>query len=237
MRNISKLPLAKQISIRKALSQDGPCVACAEVIPRDCKVGFHVDCKREVVLFRRGDYPENIFVVCKGSIKLSISSKRGNNVIVRLASPGDVLGLSAVIVNRPYEVTAESVGPCLLRVLPGADVLRTIAENGRASHCITESLARQHQSEISAACEAALSNSVAGRVATVLLKLQQAMHDGRTRSAFPLLLTHTEIAEMVRTTRESVSRSMMQLRRDGVIAVKRGEITLLRQELLEEMAS
>ncbi len=237
MLSLSRLTSVKQLPIRQPQFLDVPCETCAEVIPRDCKIGFHVDCNRGILLFRRGDYAKSIVVVCKGTVKLSSSSKRGDNFIVKLASPGDVLGMSAAIANLPYEVTAESLTPCLLRVLPSFDVLQMIAESASAKHCVTELLARQHQSEVAESCRAALSNSVADRVASVLLKLRQGFHETELREAFRLLLTHQEIAEMVGSTRETVTRAMQQFRRDGVIALNGREITLLRQELLEEMAS
>ena len=63
------------------------------------------------VLFVEGQMPRGIFVLCKGSVKLSINSPSGRTVIVKLAEPGEVLGLSATISGKPYEVTAETIDP------------------------------------------------------------------------------------------------------------------------------
>ena len=49
------------------------------------------------VLFVEGQLPRGIFVLCKGSVKLSINSPSGRTMIVKLAEPGEVLGLSAAI--------------------------------------------------------------------------------------------------------------------------------------------
>ena len=64
------------------------------------------------VLFVEGQMPRGIFVLCKGSVKLSINSPSGRTMIVKLAEPGEVLGLSATVSGKPYEVTAETIDPC-----------------------------------------------------------------------------------------------------------------------------
>jgi CRP/FNR family cyclic AMP-dependent transcriptional regulator len=237
MQKESRLAFVKQLSIRQPNFQDLPCEVCGAVIPKDCKLGSHVYSERKKVLFRRGEYPENIFIVCRGTIKLSSSSRSGNDFIVKLASPGDVLGMSAAIANLPYEVTAESLTPCLLRVLPSVDVRRMIAESDTAKDCVTELLARQHQTAVADACRSGLSDSITDRVASVLLKLGQEFHRADSQTAFCLSLTHQEIAEMVGSRRETVTRSMSQLRQEGIIALNGRQITLLRQERLEEMVA
>jgi len=54
------------------------------------------------VLFVEGQLPRGIFVLCKGSVKLSINSPSGRTIIVKLAEPGEVLGLSATISGKTY---------------------------------------------------------------------------------------------------------------------------------------
>ena len=54
------------------------------------------------VLFVEGQLPRGIFVLCKGGVKLSINSPSGRTMIVKLAEPGEVLGLSATISGKPY---------------------------------------------------------------------------------------------------------------------------------------
>lgn len=233
MQKTSRLAFAKQLSTRQQL--DISCELCSKVIPRDCKIGFHIFAKSKALLFSRGDSSQNIFIVCSGTIKLSSNSKTGNSFIVKLASPGEVLGMSAAIASVPYEITAETLTPCLLRVLPSVEVRRLVAENKDAHHCVTELLARQHQAAVSETCQVFLSNTIAERVARVLLKLKQGWHDTNAHAAFPLLLTHQEIAEMVGSRRETVTRSITQLREEGIIAISENNITILRHERLEEM--
>src|ERR1700693_2313558 len=66
---------------------------------------------KSAMLFIEGQQPRGVFVLCAGKAKLSTSSAEGRTVITRISGPGDVLGLSATISNRPYEVTAEMIEP------------------------------------------------------------------------------------------------------------------------------
>ena len=53
-------------------------------------------------------------MLCQGQAKLSTTAKDGKAFILRIAKPGEVLGLHAVVIGKPYEVTVETMQPCLL---------------------------------------------------------------------------------------------------------------------------
>jgi CRP/FNR family transcriptional regulator, cyclic AMP receptor protein len=84
------------------------------------------------VLFVEGQMPRGIFVLCKGSVKLSINSPSGRTVIVKLAEPGEVLGLSATISGKPYEVTAETLDPCQVNFVKREDFLHFLKDDVEA---------------------------------------------------------------------------------------------------------
>ena len=60
-------------------------------------------------LFREGTRARGIFVLCEGKVKLSVCSQSGKRLTLRIAGPGEVLGLSASLCSGPYELTAEIV--------------------------------------------------------------------------------------------------------------------------------
>jgi CRP/FNR family transcriptional regulator len=62
---------------------------------------------RRSVLFAEGRPVRGIYVLCDGRAKLSIGSESGKRLTLRIAGPGEVLGLGAVLSNTPYEMTAE----------------------------------------------------------------------------------------------------------------------------------
>ena len=62
---------------------------------------------RSTILFKEGKPVRGIYLLCDGRAKLSICSELGKHLTLRVAGPGEVLGLGAVLSNTPYEITAE----------------------------------------------------------------------------------------------------------------------------------
>src|ERR1017187_5649950 len=62
-------------------------------------------------LFVEGESPRGIFILCSGEAKLSATSPDGQTVTLSVAERGEVLGLSNLIANTPYLVSAETLGP------------------------------------------------------------------------------------------------------------------------------
>jgi len=62
---------------------------------------------RNTVLFAEGKPVRGIYILCDGRARLSICSDSGRRLTLRVAGPGEVLGLGAVLSNTPYEITAE----------------------------------------------------------------------------------------------------------------------------------
>ena len=69
------------------------------------------------VLFVEGQAPRGIFVLCKGRVKLSICSTEGKTLILKIAEPGEVLGLSATMTGKPYQLRAETMDSCQISSL------------------------------------------------------------------------------------------------------------------------
>ena len=62
---------------------------------------------RNTILFAEGRPVRGIYLLCDGRAKLSICADSGKRLTLRIAGPGEVLGLGAVLSNTPYEITAE----------------------------------------------------------------------------------------------------------------------------------
>jgi CRP/FNR family transcriptional regulator len=63
--------------------------------------------RRNTILFSEGRPVRGIYVLCDGRAKLSICAESGKRLTLRIAGPGEILGLGAVLSNTPYEITAE----------------------------------------------------------------------------------------------------------------------------------
>ena len=75
------------------------------------------------VVLVEGQSPCGIFILCQGRAKLSTTSREGKTLIVRIAEPGEILGLHAVVTGTPYELTVETMQPCQLNFVGREDML------------------------------------------------------------------------------------------------------------------
>jgi CRP/FNR family transcriptional regulator, cyclic AMP receptor protein len=66
------------------------------------------------IIFVEGQPPRGIFMLCQGQAKLSTNSRDGKTFILRIAKPGEVLGLHAIVTGKPYELTVETMQPSRL---------------------------------------------------------------------------------------------------------------------------
>jgi len=95
----------------------------------------------DAVVFNEGDVPEGVFILCSGRVKLFSATQHGKIFILKIARPGELLGLNATIMDRPYLVSAETVEPCQINFVPRDAFLQYIAEFNEASTHVIEQLA------------------------------------------------------------------------------------------------
>jgi CRP/FNR family transcriptional regulator, cyclic AMP receptor protein len=97
------------------------------------------------VLFVEGQTPRGIHMLCQGEVKLSTTFRDGRTLILKVARPGEILGLSSCISGLSFEVTAEAHTPCQTNFVRRRDFLRFLREHGGACLRAAEQLGVQHQ--------------------------------------------------------------------------------------------
>ena len=169
-------------------------------------------------LFFEAQFARSVYVLCSGHVKLTASSRDGKTLLVRIAKPGDVLGLSAVIAGTPYELTAQTLDVARIKSLQCQDFLDFIERHIEGSMHATKMLNGEYRNALDDAIRLALSTSISGRVARLLL--QMASGNTAHHPRFIISLTHQDIAAMLGTTRESVSRTLNEMKRKKIIAIQ-----------------
>ena len=188
------------------------------------------------VLFVEGQAPRGIFVLCKGRVKLSICSSDGKTLVRKIAEPGEVLGLSATVSGKPYELTAETVDPCQVNFLKREDFLRFLKEHGDACIRVAEQLSDQYNSACQEIRTLALSHSAAEKLVKLLLAWS-AKHGEGTKSEprINLALTHEEIAQTIGTSRETVTRLFADLKKRQIVQSKGSTLLIRNKAALKAM--
>jgi CRP/FNR family transcriptional regulator len=191
---------------------------------------------KSAMLFIEGQQPRGVFVLCTGKAKLSTSSSEGRTVITKISEAGDVLGLSAIISNRPYEVSAEMIEPGQANFITRDALLQFMREYGEVALRVAEQLSRNYYTAYEGIRTLGLTNSPSERFAKLLLGWANAPNNGNSLQV-KLTLTHEEIAEIIGTTRETVSRLFSQFKRKQIVQLKGATLTIRNKAALERMVN
>ena len=125
---------------------------------------------RGAILFVEGQAPRGVFVICKGSVKLSVSASDGKTLILEVADAGEVLGVAASISNQPYTVTAETAEACQVSFVRREDFVQFLMRHPEAGLRVSEQLSANYHAACRELRSLALSHSAAEKLATLLLE-------------------------------------------------------------------
>src|SRR6201997_3142979 len=187
------------------------------------------------VLFVEGQAPRGVYVICSGRVKLSTTSRDGKTLILRIAQAGEVLGLHATVSGKPYELTAETLQPCQLDFMTREDFLRFLQNHADACLTAAEHLSQNCQSAYEMIRSLGLSHSVSEKLARLLLEWSS---DGETTKdgiRIKISLTHEEIAQLIGTSRETVTRVLSEFREKKFAQLRGSTLMIMNRLELEKL--
>ena len=190
------------------------------------------------VLFVEGQEPRGIFVLCTGRVKLSMSAADGKTFIPRIAGPGEVLGFSATVSGRQYDLTAETLEPSQITFVKREDFIRLLREHNDVCFRVAQKLSDKYNAACQDIRTLGLSPTAAGKLARLLLEWRS--HNTRAlgvNQRVSLALSHEEIGQMIGTSRETVTRLFAQMKRREVISTAGATIMIRDVAALEALAA
>lgn len=187
------------------------------------------------LVFVEGQAPRGVFILCQGRVKLMATNKDGKTFILKIAQPGEILGLHAAVSGKAYELTAETLQPSQLAFISREDFLRFLKEHGDACLHAAQQLSNDCQSAYDVIRSIGLSHSVCEKLARLLLQWSGdgRMVDGTIR--LKVALTHEEMAQLIGTSRETVTRTLSQLKKKGVLELSGSTLVIRNKRALESM--
>jgi CRP/FNR family cyclic AMP-dependent transcriptional regulator len=181
---------------------------------------------KDTVVFFENEEGDSFFMILEGRIKVTILGDDGREVILSMLGPGDFFGEMALLDNEPRSATAIAVEESELLSLHRTDFQTVLTDNRSITVALIKVLtARLRRANHQISTLALL--DVYGRVARVIVDM--AREEGRRlrdgRIAFRRA-THQEIANRIGTTRETVTRMLKDLERQGLIHIEGKEIVV-----------
>ncbi len=191
------------------------------------------------IIFREGEPATRIYRVCSGQLKLSAGAEEGRARVVRLASAGDLLGLSSALNQSGYDFTAETLASTLLKVVGRGEFLRFLHTCEEAGLQASFVLARECSVSQREQRRTGMAGSASGRMARLILDcaFDSAEASATCEPHFTMVLTHEELGNMARLSRETTTRVLNQFEKQGLIVRSGKDLKLLRPQQLEQLAA
>lgn len=189
-------------------------------------------------IYNEGEYGDALYVLISGVVKLFRPYSGSKEATLRLLRPWDIFGHLAFAGEATQRAYAEAVTSCKVTKVPKIFMERAIRREPRAAlKMMTLLELRLVQYEELVKC--LLPRETEVRLANLLPILAQKFgergEDGRS-IMIDLRLTHQDLAAMVASTRESVTKVLNDLRNRGVVEIEGGRITLKDYAALEKLS-
>ena len=202
-------------------------------------IGSSISLAGRHVLIHEGFAADRVFVICSARVKLFASSPEGRILLLRVAGPGDVLGLASILRGSSYRITAETLEPCIVKSVPRSDFLRFMQDFADAGRSATDAMGREYDFALLSARRLALSTSAAGKLANALLDWARLGDMDNAASNLPLAfsmpLTHEELGSLAGLSRETVTRLLGKFHREGLVDQDGEHMVLRRPDKLEAL--
>lgn len=179
---------------------------------------------RGAILFAEGEPARGAYMLRTGRATVSISSSEGRVVTLHIAEAGDVLGLNSVLQNGSYDATVKALELCRTDFIPRAQLIELLEQSETGARAMLKILSRELTELTDRAKLVLLPQTVGGRLARLLLE-----------GALDKVLTHEQMAQVICSSRETVTRLLAILSKQQVIRVTSDSILILDRLALEKI--
>ena len=169
-----------------------------------------------------GDPTDAMYIVVSGRLKVVMSDKEGQEVILAILNQGEYFGEMGLIAQAPRSATVTTIEPCELLTITRTDFTKCLKGNFDLTMNVIRGLVKRLREADTKIGSLALMD-VCGRVARLLMEMAETI-DGQ--KVITRRLPKQQIAKMIGASREMVSRVMKDLETNGHIEVRARQIVL-----------
>ncbi len=194
--------------------------------------------EKKEIIFHKGDRGEQLFAVLKGRVQITTISEEGKEIIFNLVEPGELFGEISLFDGMERTATAMTLVASELLLINRRDFIPFLEKNPHiAIKMLTALCQRLRQTNVM--MEDALFRTLSSRLAKKLIALAdfygEKTPDGKTR--INLSLSHTQLGNMIDSSRESVCRQMRGWENDEIVSMENGYIILHNSEQLKSVSN
>jgi CRP/FNR family cyclic AMP-dependent transcriptional regulator len=192
--------------------------------------------RRRQVIYLPGDPGSAVYLVNGGRVKVSKVTRDGKELTLAYRGPGEIFGETCLIDGGPREEMAEAMENALVTEIQRTDFERLLQTQAMLGYRMTKTLA-QRRREVEAKIENLVFKDVNSKLAELLLRLaaEYGVDDARG-TLVALKITHQEMANLIGSTRETVSLTLAQFKRKGLIQTEGRKVIIADREGLRALA-
>lgn len=192
--------------------------------------------KARQVVYLPGDKSHGVHMIIQGRAKVSKVTRDGKELTLAYRTAGDFFGEACVLEGGPREEMVESMEPTVTVEVPRDDFERLMRECPEFTRQLTLALMRR-QRDLEAKVEQLIFKDVGSKLAELLLRLgDEHGVAGKRGVALSVKITHQEMANLIGSTRETVSLTLSQFKRKGLIETEGRRVILADSEALRALA-
>jgi CRP/FNR family cyclic AMP-dependent transcriptional regulator len=184
-------------------------------------------------VFAIGSPGDNMMAVLSGTIQISVPAPDGKELLLAILQPGEVFGELAVLDGKERSADAVANSPCTLAILDRRDMLSFLEQHPAVWLKLITVLCERLRHTDQQLAEVALLQLPA-RLAKTMLRIS---NDESRSTASPgqptIQLSQQELANMVGGTRERVNKCLAAWRREGLVKMSGGTITISNMPALQ----
>lgn len=188
------------------------------------------------VIFHEGTRGEVLYVIRSGRVTIKRDHPDGRTVSLADFTPGQIFGELAVFDDEVRSATAECAEDTQTIALMGSDLRRVLRRNPEMALKLLSSLSKRLRAA-SSRIESQYFQGTEARVAAVVLRLAETQAPEGVGANRHVTATQSEIAQLASTSRETVSRFLAGLEREGVLRTFRGRLEILDGAALQRFVS
>lgn len=190
--------------------------------------------EKDEVIFFENDSVKKLYFLVKGKVKLSMLSAAGKEKVLTILQEGDIFGELSLFDEDPHPLTAEVMSDARLLIIPWNEMERMIIERPSLAIKIIEALSKKTRLLTSQVRELVFQDA-AGRLASLLSRLADDFgREIEQGTVIDLVLTHQEIANLIGSSRVTVTKLINRFIDEGMIIIKKRKIIIKDFESLGE---
>jgi CRP/FNR family transcriptional regulator, cyclic AMP receptor protein len=187
------------------------------------------------IVFAIGSPGEQMMALLSGSIRISVPSSEGKELLLAMLQPGEVFGELAIFDGKARSADAVAETACTVAILDRHDILSFFERNPSSWPNLVRVLCQRLRHTDQAFAEVALLQ-LPVRLAKAMLRISNREGGCATGEPSKIQFSQRELASMVGGTRESVNRCLHDWQRTALVRISRGSIVITDRHALESIA-